>query len=287
MKIHILPFSTKFQPDKAIHYPAHSDGHEVEQDFFEFLLKNKDLLTDNHLEADWHYLPAYWTRWHVTHDYGQAGLSELQQEVNRQIVDDSRTFTICQYDDGPLVNLGSATVFLASRKSDTGIDIPLLSTPHKKPFFKPSKKYLASFIGRISTHTIRDDMFTELRNRKDVYIFDGHKTTDYFIKQTISSDIALCPRGYGGSSFRFFEAMNLGVPPFLIGDIDTRPFKKWINWDEISFYAKSALELNGILDSISTNELRSMGKRVSAVYKAKFAFQKWCSYVLKELEELK
>ncbi|PKP56210.1 MAG: hypothetical protein CVT89_06595 [Candidatus Altiarchaeales archaeon HGW-Altiarchaeales-2] len=175
MKIYILPVDEQFRPKKSpFNYPPHTEDYFVEQDFYNYLLKNTEMITQNPAEADWHFLPIYWTRWHVIHDYAKTGLEELQQGVDKFILDDSKTFTICQYDDGPVVNLDKTTVFLSSRKTKEGIDIPLLCSPHKKPFFsfffKPSKKYFASFIGRLSTHPIRQEMAEQLKNRDDIYI---------------------------------------------------------------------------------------------------------------------
>jgi len=76
------------------------------------------------------------------------------------------------------------------------------------------------------------------------------------------------------------------VIPFLIGDIDTRPFKKFINWDEVSFYSNSASYLNA-LNSLTKSELLSKGKKAAIIWKEKLTYQKWCQYVIQELNELK
>lgn len=307
MKIYILPINKKFQTEaQAYKYPQHNDDFGVEQDFLEYLFKNKDLLTDNCKEADWHYLPVFWTRWHVNHKYGKEGIDELQRGVDKVILDDCKTFTICQYDDGPIVNLGKAVTFLSSRMGKTGIDIPLLSSPHKENFSKLDKKYLASFVGSLEAHYIRKEMDGALKNRKGIYIFDSHKRRSnlsqkllqayivlcfrdrsrFFVKKALQSYVSLCPRGYGGDSFRFYEAMQLGVVPFLIGDIDTRPFKKFINWDEVSFYTANANEIINIISSVRKEDLILMGKKAKAIYEEKLAYQKWCPLVLKELENV-
>ncbi len=287
MKIYILPTDCKFQPDSQIfRYPAHNNDYGVEQDFFTYLMRNKELITEKPEEADWHYLPIFWTRWHLNHDYARAGLEELQNEANRLVIDDEKTFTICQYDDGPVANLGKTIIFFASRKTSYGLDIPLLSSPHKLPFFKPRKKYLASFIGRLSTHPIRRKMADKLSHRKDTFLDDGDKGNNFFVKKILESYIALCPRGYGGSSFRFFEAMQLGAVPFLIGDIDTRPFKKFIKWDEYSLFSDNVDDIAYKLEMHSTEELLRMASRSTQLHHDSLRFGLWCKYVIKELEEL-
>lgn len=287
MYIYIIPIEEKFRPKKqGFIYPIHNSDYGVEQDFYKFLQKNRYLITQDPQKADWHYLPIFWTRWHLNHNYGKDGLDELQEEVSKKIINDKKTFTICQYDDGPIVNLGKTIQFLASRKSEVGIDIPLLCATHKLPLFSKSKKYIASFIGRISTHKLRMEMSEVLFKEKNILIKNGSFSSRYFRNKILSSYISLCPRGYGGSSFRFFESMQLGVAPLLLGDIDTRPFKNFINWNIISFYTKNAGNLKNIILYKTKEELLLMGKIAKETYNDNLTYQKWCPYVLKELKKI-
>lgn len=210
MKIYILPIDSLLQPQKKRTriYPPHNDDYGVEQDFYKFLSNNPDLITNNLGEADWHYLPVYWTRWHINHNYAQEGLPELQKQVKQAILDPGKTFTICQYDDGPIVDIGESLVFLSSRKTQYGADIPLLCSPHSVPNKMPLKTYLASFIGAFKTHEIRSNLAHQLKSRTDIYISSSRVSSMVFANNILGSYIALTPRGYGGSSFRFFEAMQ-------------------------------------------------------------------------------
>jgi hypothetical protein len=284
MKIYLLPAPPKLRPISQIfNYPEHNKDFGVEQDFYEYVLKHPEIITNNYNEADWHYLPVFWTRWHLNHNYAHEGLDELQDAVNNIVLDDKKTFTICQYDDGPIVDLGESVLFLASRKGEKGIDIPLLSSSHKLPFFKPTKKYLAAFVGRLSTHPIRQKMAEALADRSDISINDGEFGDKFFVKRILESHIALAPRGYGGSSFRFFEAMQLGAVPFLIGDIDTRPFKEFIPWEKLSLYVDTAKSIEYILDRQDYNALELSGLKISEFYREHLTYQKWCKYVIMEL----
>jgi len=289
MKIYILPINKQFQPQsQPLQYPPHNEDFGVEQDFHKYILKHKELLTQNPDEADWHYLPIYWNRWHISHDFALTGLAELQQEASRCILDDTKTFTICQYAAGPSVNIGEIVVFLSSRNTEKGIDIPLLCSPHKIPSIKPSKRYLASFNGIIVRHPLRREMAEQLKGQDDISI-GGTIETKLFVKKIMESYIALCPRGYGGGSYRFFEAMQLGVVPFLISDIDTRPFKRFIDWDEIAFFSSALSEVQDKLASLRKSDksyLLSMGKRAFICWRDHLNYQKWCPYVIKELEEI-
>lgn len=286
MKIFKLPVEKALQPERQnFLYPKHNADYGVEQDFERYLESNKHLLTDNIAEADWHYLPVYWTRWHLKHDYGRSGSQLLAQYTSASIVDDRKTFTICQYDDGPMVNLGNTIEFLASRKSAKGCDIPLLCSEHKRKlsFLKP---YYASFAGRLNTHPIRLEMRDVMHGKRGVLISEIDLPTNKYVKLITQSLVALCPRGYGGSSFRFFEAMQLGVVPALLGDLDTRPFKNFIEWDQFSLYSDNPHELIGQIMSYSPYELRIMGRKAKEIYINFLAYQKWPKLLLKELSQL-
>ena len=307
MRIHILSVDKKFQPaSQPLRYPSHNRDYGIEQDFHRYLLTHDELTTRSSVQADWHYLPAYWTRWHFAHNYAKTGLAELGQGLSGCILDEERTFTICQYADGPLVNLGQTTVFLASRRTGEGIDIPLICSPHTMPLSRPPKEHLASFVGRLSTHPIRQEMADCLRGRSDVCVFDGimkshsllaralekavplwpKRETRFFVRTMLESYVALCPRGYGGGSFRFYEAMQLGIVPFQIGDIDVRPFKKFISWDQLSLFASSARQVGDMLDMLCRDELIGMGHRAALFYRENLSYQRWCKFVVRELREL-
>lgn len=287
MKIYKLPVDKILQPEKQpFLYPKHNSDYGVEQDFEQFMELNSHLLTDNLLEADWHYLPVFWTRWHLQHDYGSTGLEVLENAVKDVIVDEGKTFTICQYDDGPLVHLGNAIQFLASRKTASGYDLPLLCNEHRKKF-SLTKPYLASFAGRISTHPVRKEMRDVMDGQKGVFIYDVDLPSEEYVKLISKSLIALSPRGYGGSSFRFFEAMQLGVVPALIGDLDTRPFKSSIDWSKISFYSESPQDLLRQINCYSSRELREMGRNAKKIFNSSLAYQKWPNLLLAELHGMK
>ena len=288
MKIYIIKTEKKFRPERQIFkYPAHNKDYGVEQDFSKYLSNNKQLLTEDPLEADWHYLPIFWTRWHLNHNYGKEGIKELEKGCGEKIIDYKKTFSICQYDDGPLVDLKETILFLASRKDINGVDIPLLSSHHRMPFFNKKKIFLGSFIGRTSTHIIRENLKKKFFNKENYFIADGNFGSHFFVKNTLKSFVSFCPRGYGGSSFRFFESMQLGVVPFLIGDLDTRPFKEQIDWEKISFYTSNTEDIEKIISLKTKEELLKMGEEARKVYEKKLSYQKWCECLITKLETIK
>jgi hypothetical protein len=99
----------------------------------------------------------------------------------------------------------------------------------------------------------------------------------------LESYFALCPRGVGSTSYRFYEAMQLGVVPVLIADEDTRPFRKQIDWETCSVFCKNINELPKKLDSFSKVDAIEMGKNAKSIYDNKLRYQKWCELAINEL----
>lgn len=286
MKIFILNIPEVFTPSKQrFKYPRHNFDYGVEQDFLIFLLNNGHLLTNNPHEADWHYLPVFWTRYFIANDFQSATSIELES-INNYILNDSKTFTVCQYDDDCIVNLGNTKLFLSSNKSRAGFDIPLLSKDHGSPFLRKEKIIKASFAGRIRTHPIREEL-NLLKSENDFEILDTDKLSKFKYRNLIlRSMVSICPRGYGLSSFRFYESMQLGSVPLLFSDIDNRPFQSFVEWDLFSIYASSANELKLKIDGYSEQDLIFMGKMAKEIYNSYLTFQKWPILLIKQLRNL-
>ncbi len=290
LKIYTLPVEEKFMPRNHIqYYPIHNKRYySVEQDFFDYLNNNPELLTDNPKEADWHYLPIFWDNFYGLRNHSLDDAPEVQIQFHISIIDDRKTFTICKYAPGTHIKTGKMILFSCSRNSEKDIDIPLLCDKHQFST-NSKKKFLASFVGLIWTHEIRDALKSYYAKNERVEIIDANKNTQLFVNTMLESYIALCPRGTGTGSFRFYEAMQLGIVPFWVGNIDSRPFKKYIDWDSISFFSNTVEGVDKILNEYANKleELLEKGRRAKQVFEDELYYQKWCKYVLMELENLK
>lgn len=282
MKIYPLTVSSEIRPNSGFRAPAHNDDFGVEQDFSEWLF-NSGYLTAYQSEADWDYFPAYFNRLYCNHWGNRSEL--LQAEILRCVSRNRPTFTIAEYDlytYHPDFDFCGMVIFTASRRGDQGIDIPLLCSLHQNRQLSNSRKWLASFMGKFETHGSREEMRQVLQDRPDVYLTESQNTAAY-IQLLADSYIALAPRGYGGQTFRFYEAMQFGCVPLLIGDLDTRPFKEYIDWDGCSLYCQNAARLPDMLDALTTAELTRMGQQAQATF-YNIHYGKWCKYVIETLK---
>lgn len=170
------------------------------------------------------------------------------------------------------------------------INIPLLCSPHlKEPVKETSNRtYLASFIGNLHIHPIRNAMDKTLSKHKNIVISDGKylnpsdvKTFENLMKQ---STFALCPRGYGNTSFRLVEAMEFGAIPVYISDVHTLPFKDDIDWNKCCVVVAEAdlPKLYDLLVKINDDieKLSEMREYVYYVYTTYFTYEKCSNYIL-------
>ena len=284
LKIYVPETSSQLRPDASpFRYPTYATDWGIEQDFLRFLLRHYPHRVESPDDADFVYLPVFWTRYHLSHNFGRLGLVELADELEPALSMPGRKFTVCQYDDGPLVDLGDAITYLGSRKTAGGRDAPLLSSRIPRPWTSPSQRYRASFVGRVHTHPVREELRRQLSDRGDVLFGDSLISPRRYSKSILSSKIALSPRGYGGSSFRFYEAMQLGVVPWLISDFDTRPFKALLDWDSFSFYSPSVDHFLEHFDAVDSFDLEEKGTKLREASKL-VRLGRWPTLLLEDLK---
>lgn len=137
--------------------------------------------------------------------------------------------------------------------------------------------YLYSFLGRKETHKVRsailalDGPETPCVDLADAPVrfpnFDYGRT---YLDLIADSKFVLCPRGYGTSSFRIFEAMALGRVPVIISDKWQQP--PGIAWDGISLFV-SERDIATIPSLLSAYEEKAedMGERAARIYAEHFA----------------
>jgi len=202
------------------------------------------------LKTDWIYLPIYWTN-----NYVQRGFKadECAQGVLDSLDAGERYFTVVQCDDGIYERYPeNLLVFGAGGVGD--IPIPLLAAP-PHPNGKHARDTLGSFMGTVecggpagegkATESTwnpdgfgamtRRAMFAAFAGTPGFYLRDCNVPVGEFRTQMHRSRFALCPRGYGRTSFRLYEAMEMGcVPVYIHADGAWLPYRDVLNWSELA-----------------------------------------------------
>lgn len=109
-----------------------------------------------------------------------------------------------------------------------------------------TRPLLFFFKGTVVSHTVRKDMVAALSGDQSGVamavdqLFDSHTGHEraQFLEDLKTAKFALCPRGYGTSSHRLFEAMAVGVCPVIISDAWVPP--AGIDWEAISIRVRES-----------------------------------------------
>lgn len=280
------------KPKYTHHYPPFTQGRYFEEYFSEFWNKSPE---DGFLFID-----IYWCA--VFHAAGNPALVVpiLKGHVYEKCKEAWRTgkipFTMCQWDDGIMFEKPpNLVVFSMGQSKD--IALPLISedVTHRLET-TPRLSYedrtiLCSFIGSDTFH-VRRKMAKAFEGRENVII--RMKTWDYrvdapdadmFVTMTQRSKFGLAPRGYGPSSFRFFEIIKLGVIPVYIHDgDDARPFQDILDYDAFSISVHYN-DLDTLYDRLNGVSKETYTKMLTELEKVRlwFTMEGTCEYILKRL----
>jgi hypothetical protein len=271
-------------------YPPFKNGLYLEEFFLKKIADNKDIFKRK-------YIPALWTNFQIEGWFHYKKF-EMQQALDKWILNnpsDEGYFTITQYDDGPLLNLPSNTVKYGACSGDTPLPLIYqdinnkLENIPKKNFNE--KTIICSFVGA-ATHSVREVCINKFRNNLstfELHVRNGWSAnvtddlSNLFIEKTVNSKFALAPRGYGRSSFRFFEVFKLGtIPIYVWDDIEWLPYKDKIDYTKIciSINVKDIDKLEDILLNINEekyNEMINNYDKVRNMFELEYLYE----YVIK------
>jgi hypothetical protein len=259
-------------------YPIFKEGKYMEEYFLTYIKKKK--LVSNNLK----YIDVLWTNVHHKKDFNnnKDSLNIILKQKIDENSSDTKYFTVVQWDDGPLLNIPKDTIIFGACSGT--IPLPLIYEDvsnkllnigyyfYESRIVYPKNKFtdkniFCSFVGS-KTHNVREKMINILNNNDKYLIFskgwnpnikDGE--AQVFIHITSQSKFALAPRGYGRSSFRFFEILQLGtIPIYIYDDIEWLPYKEFINYDDIciSIHESQIEQLDIILSEITEQRYNSM-----------------------------
>lgn len=160
------------------------------------------------------------------------------------ISENLRRIIVVNYDDVCLGFFPGCYVGLPQSRFFPGLH-KAISWPHEYNRFAANgahectPSFLFSFCGTRSS-PVRDRIFFTLKSNPVGHIVDVptrfHEHSDEqkqcYITQLLNSHFILCPRGWGTSSFRLYEAMQVGRCPVIISD-DWVP-QEGIDWERFS-----------------------------------------------------
>jgi hypothetical protein len=221
------------------------------------------------------YIPLPWTNFQINNWFNTTKnlLQDKLDEWTKNNPSNNGYFTVVQYDDGPLLKLPENTIIYGACSGH--IPIPLIYEDKENKLitrciFKDfkDKQILCSFVGTI-THNIRKIIVDTYKNNSN-FKFNINNTwdpnvsitkQDDFINTSCNSKFGLAPRGYGRSSFRFFELLNMKIIPIYVwDDIEWLPYKDILDYSKfsISINISEIYTLYDILNSIDENKYSNM-----------------------------
>lgn len=267
----------KFRPKSKITYPLHQTGPGLETEIENRLVPIKD-----QIQTDLIYLPIKWTAYYCNNDFGcSAAKIEMQQYIDT-LPKDKKFFTVVQYDDGIMVDFPNCLVFSAGGKPDDAIPIPLLCDPHKVEG-TVQKDIPISFIANLDTHPIRKQIAEAMYGKEYCYI--ARHYGDTYVEMIRRSYFTICPRGYGKTSFRLYEAIQLGTIPVYVSDEAWLPYPEIMKkyYFDVSWY-KIEFVLSGLYTVLQKEGLYEEKLQHLKLIQIKFTYDYVADYIRRKVE---
>lgn len=260
-------------------YPPYHEGYYLEDYFYNWFISQN-------LELDRYLIPVFWTTCYV--DNCHYGIQSILDTLDKS----KKYFTVAQHDDAIREILPPDTICFNAGGNGGGIPIPLVCSPIKnevKP--KVEKDIFCSFVGSI-THPIRNIMYQVLINNPKYVISAKNWTSSVsendfnnFINITSRSIFGLAPRGYGKTSFRLYECMQLGTIPVYIYDDKFIPFEDDIDWNEFSVLIgiNDLQNLDNILCSYTDDRIKQMQNNLYKYWIENFTMESICKKIVSKI----
>lgn len=269
----MLEITNKLRPVSLIPpYPNYHKGDYFEEYFFKRFIEEYPTLTINGRV----YLPIFWTNCYTNKSFAGEKY-DIQNSLNLLNQND-RYFTISQHDDCIYERLPEDTVIFSMGGNKTNkniIPIPLICS--RINYDKKEKNIKASFVGSI-THKIRSQIYEEY---KECELFEFHvkewelktkkENVDLFLNVTSRSEFTLCPRGYGKTSFRLYESMQLDSVPIYIYDEEWLPWSDEIDWNNLIIKINYK-DIKDIKDIVLNTDITQLIEYKNKIYDYYFTF---------------
>lgn len=274
----------KFRPKPSYPtYPPYHKGEYLEDHFYTKFTKHNPSIDRDYIAISWTTL------------YCENKEEGLQEFLNTLPVG-GRYFTICQHDDAPRNILPPDTVVFSasqSRPRKDFIPIPAICSPivgNFPSFGLPS--IFASFVGSM-THDIRRQMYLAIGSNPKYFIGMSAWSPEVSEEKLLShlsitscSKFTLCPRGYGNTSFRMYEAMQLGSVPVYISDDFCLPWSDELDWGEFAILvdSKQIDQIDNILSNVPERTHKRMTGYAANIYQRFFTLDGVYDNIIKRLQ---
>lgn len=292
--MNIIDVPKVFKQERSWKFPPHHTGIHLEQYADEFFKNNLSNRNDEYTGGR-EYLPIYYSSWYFNHcgdnkSYNYDGrLLDVLMDYILSLPRDKKYFTVCQLSKTgwleQALNEINCLTFGAGGWGDVAIPLPCeehnrmrVNNPH----------FFASFVGSFDTHPIRKKMFETLAGESGIYMIDGRHNVDVFEHIMADSKFALCPRGYGLTSFRLYEAIQMGVVPVYISDeVWWLPFRDKIDWSKLAvlWHTNFMGELVKCLKTFDDAKIEEMAKYGQECYQKYFTMFGICDEIINILKE--
>lgn len=264
-------------------YPPHQQGPLIEERFHAFYLRHREDFPPSPV-----YLPVFWTSYYGNHDFARRPLRQLQEFLDATLDPATTYFTVVQHADGILNHLPAGQVLTFAAGGSGDIPIPLLCDPH--PLADVPRDLFASFIG-MPTHPCRRRLLA-VADRDPRFVVRGTddiaRTAGEFLDLMRRSTFALCPRGHGRTSFRLYEALQLGAIPVYVFDDLWLPYTEELNWRRLAVlvHADELAFLPEILDAVTPQTVAAMRAAMRDTADRYFTFDACARWILRTVQAI-
>lgn len=299
MPLKILDIGKQFRPKTSIVYPPFKNGRYMEEYFYDYVINPENNIK---IDTDRVYIPAFWTNIqnHPNFSNMKDSLNILLKHATQLLPNSTNYFTVVQADLGVELVLPKNTLVFGACYGD--IPLPLiyeditnkLLNTQRLEQQQQQRKILGSFVGTY-THPLRQKIFLSV-GRNSSFKFQTSDTwtnsvsqpqADTFIRTTLNSKFCLAPRGFGRSSFRFFEAIQLDtIPVYFWDDIEWLPYKDILDYSKfsVSIHESDINKTAEILKSISNDKYASMLEELKRV-RHYFTLEGMSEYIIGKLKQ--
>lgn len=280
-------------PREGPAYPPHHTGDHLEEAFLKFW--------EAEGKGSRKLIPIHWTAVYnhrVKEGLGPGSPNARLRDVLRSYLQGldprEKYFVVCTHDDAPAELLPPDTRVFSAGGNSQHIDVPIPLTcgPHDVDPDGPVRSIPISFVGSL-THRLRLEMAQSINGKFGVFLSVAEWTdsvsqdrVDLFKEITRRSIFSLCPRGYGATSYRLYEAMQLGAIPVYLSDKHLLPWSDEVDWSQFCVVA-GANDTQRILSmtlEMKESDVRRMQDKLRDAWRDHFSVESTCRHIAKRVD---